>query len=160
MSIGQFNIRIYGILFNEKDQVLVSDELIKGKHITKFPGGGLEFGESTIECVKREFMEETKMKIDVIEHFYTTDFFQPSAFHKNHQVISIYYLVKLVSDFNIQIKDKIFDFSQQVNYEQHFRWIALKKITGADFTLPIDKVVGDLLQQKYNGIEDIKKQHR
>ncbi len=159
MSMSQFNIRVYGILLNEKEQVLVSDELIKGMHITKFPGGGLEFGEGTIACVKREFLEETKMNIEVMEHFYTTDFFQPSAFHKNHQIISIYYLVKHGSVFNVQIKDKTFDFSQQINYEQHFRWIYLREISGSDFTLPIDKVVGDLLQQKYNG-KSIKKQHR
>ena len=39
-----FTIRVYGILLH-KGCVLVCDELIKGRHITKFPGGGLEFGE-------------------------------------------------------------------------------------------------------------------
>ena len=39
-----FNIRVYGILIQDSN-VLVSDEYIKGKNITKFPGGGLEYGE-------------------------------------------------------------------------------------------------------------------
>jgi|SRR3954465_1825046 8-oxo-dGTP diphosphatase len=148
MSIKQFNIRVYGILINEKNQVLVTDELVKGKQITKLPGGGLEFGEGMLDCIKREFIEETNMSIEVIEHFYTTDFFQQSAFHKDHQIISIYYLVKPVSKFTIPIKEKIFDFKQQVDYEQHFRWIPLKDISGSDFTLPIDKIVGDMLATK------------
>jgi 8-oxo-dGTP diphosphatase len=150
MAMGQFNIRVYGILINEKDQVLVTDELIKGKQITKFPGGGLELGEGTLDCIKREFMEETKMEIEVVEHFYTTDFFQPSAFHKDHQIISIYYIVKPVSVFDILIKDKVFDFVQRLKYEQHFRWVNLKKISAADFTLPIDKIVGEQLKKKYS----------
>ncbi len=104
MSIKQFNIRVYGILINEKDQVLVADELVKGYQITKFPGGGLEFGEGTIDCLKREFMEEANMEVEVTAHFYTTDFFQQSAFHKDHQIISIYYLVTPVSEYTISVK--------------------------------------------------------
>ena len=38
-------LRVYGILINEAKQVLVSDEFIRGNYFTKFPGGGLEFGE-------------------------------------------------------------------------------------------------------------------
>lgn len=148
MNIKQFNIRVYGILINEKDQVLVSDELVKGYQITKFPGGGLEFGEGTVDCLKREFMEETKMEVEVTAHFYTTDFFQQSAFHKDHQIISIYYLVKPVSELTVSVNEKMFDFKQHVKDEEQFRWIGLKSISGKDFTLPIDKIVGDMLREK------------
>ena len=54
--MNRFNIRVYGLLINEQKQVLVSDELIRGSYITKFPGGGLEFGEGTRNCLQREFM--------------------------------------------------------------------------------------------------------
>ncbi len=143
--MGSFNIRVYGILIIE-DEILVSDELVKGNAITKFPGGGLEFGEGTIDCLKREFREEMNMEIEVENHFYTTDFFQPSAFHNDHQIISIYYTVRAVSLTNLEVKTNIFDFVQDVQDQQNFRWIPLKTISSADFTLPIDKVVGDLLK--------------
>ena len=39
----RFNIRVYGILINDRNELLVSDELIKGLQFTKFPGGGLEW---------------------------------------------------------------------------------------------------------------------
>ena len=58
----RFNLRVYGILINDKKQVLVSDEFIRGNYYTKFPGGGLEFGEGTRDCLKREFMEEMNLK--------------------------------------------------------------------------------------------------
>ena len=87
----RFNIRVYGILINETKQVLVSDELVHGMRITKFPGGGLELGEGTRDCLLREFMEEMNLAVEIGEHIYTTDFFQVSAFNSAHQIISIYY---------------------------------------------------------------------
>src|SRR5215217_6897747 len=87
----RFNIRVYGILLGEDRQVLVSDEFIRGNYYTKFPGGGLEFGEGTRECLKREFKEEMNLEVEIGDHIYTTDFFQLSAFNPGHQIISIYY---------------------------------------------------------------------
>ena len=150
MQINKFIIRVYGILINKKGQVLVSDELIKGNKITKFPGGGLEFGEGTIECVKREFAEETNNQIEVVEHFYTTDYFQESAFSREHQIMSIYYLVKPCSNFQISTTEKIFDFKTNDQYEQTFRWIDLRSISENDFTLAIDKIVGKMLKEYHN----------
>jgi 8-oxo-dGTP diphosphatase len=43
--LRRFNVRVYGILMNENDQILLSDELIKERYVTKFPGGGVELGE-------------------------------------------------------------------------------------------------------------------
>ena len=57
-----FNIRVYGILMTDNKEVLVSDEIIRGNYYTKFCGGGLEIGEGTIDCLKREFLEESKLK--------------------------------------------------------------------------------------------------
>src|SRR5579863_4722029 len=98
-----FNVRVYGILIDKNQNVLVCDELIHGKYITKFPGGGLEFGEGTTDAIKREMMEETNTEIEVIEHFYTTDFFQVSAFNPHVQVISIYYLINALSMLHVPI---------------------------------------------------------
>lgn len=150
MQISKFNLRVYGILINDKNQILISDELINGHKITKFPGGGLEFGEGIIDCIKREFMEETGYEVEIIEHFYTTDFFQQSAFNIEHQIISIYYLVKPTSEFEIKTTEKVFDFENERDHAQTFRWIKKEALSEKDFTLPIDKVVGRMLQEKFN----------
>ena len=68
----RFNIRVYGVLINKHKQVLVSDEFIRGQYFTKFPGGGLEFGEGTRDCLKREFQEEMNLEVAVGDHIYTT----------------------------------------------------------------------------------------
>lgn len=69
-----FNVRVYGILLDNEKRLLVSDEFIRGAYITKLPGGGLEFGEGTRDCLKREFKEETGLDVTIGEHIYTTDF--------------------------------------------------------------------------------------
>ena len=148
-----FNVRVYGILIDEKNRLLVSDEFIRGNYFTKLPGGGLEIGEGTRDCLKREFMEETGQEVEIGEHIYTTDFFQISAFNNKDQIISIYYAVKSLVPINIEGKYKPFDFSpdQTANpngESEVFRWIEWNQVTENDMSLPIDKVVIKLLKQK------------
>ena len=54
----KINIRVYGILINSQKEVLLSDEKYRDVEFTKFPGGGLEWGEGTKETLIREFQEE------------------------------------------------------------------------------------------------------
>jgi 8-oxo-dGTP diphosphatase len=148
-----FNVRVYGILVNEKNQVLVSDEYIRGNYYTKFPGGGLEFGEGTRDCLKREFMEEMSLNVSVEEHLYTTDFFQMSAFNPQHQIISIYYAAKALEPIKVPLRDKVFDFDEQqlAVYKEKgetetFRFINWNDFSSESVTLPIDKIVADLVK--------------
>jgi len=151
----RFNIRVYGILINEQKQVLVSDELIRGMFYTKFPGGGLEYGEGTRDCLKREFQEEMNLKVEVAEHLYTTDHFQQSAFHPDHQIISIYYTVKALENINVRLSNTAFDFDEaQMNIYKHtnetesFRFIDWKDLSEESVTLPIDKIVVGMIMKK------------
>ncbi len=146
-----FNIRVYGILINLLNQILLSDELIKGKHYTKFPGGGLEFGEGIADCLIREFKEETNLDIKIDEHFYTTDFFQVSAFNPAHQIISVYYKVKVDDGFELIKHFENINQETQLQKENNnaevFKWIDLNKLSENDVSLPIDKLVVKLLNE-------------
>jgi len=108
-----FSIRVYGILINERKQVLVSDEYIRGGYYTKFPGGGLEFGEGTRDCLIREFKEEMDLQVEVGDHLYTTDFFQMSAFNTQYQILSIYYFTKALEEIKAPLRTKPFDFDER-----------------------------------------------
>ena len=133
----RFNIRVYGIWIDDQ-KILVNEELIRERKIIKFPGGGLHWGEGIKGCLIREWKEELNLDIMVLDHFYTTDFFQPSAFD-NSQVISIYYRVTAPLPPVI------------INNEPNERtfWMDLEDLSAETFTLPIDKLVGGMLRTSY-----------
>jgi len=152
MAINRFTIRVYGILFDETKRILVSDEFIRGDYFTKFPGGGLEIGEGTRDCLKREFKEETGLDVVVGKHIYTTDYFQPSAFNPNDQIISIYYFVQAEDVNSLAVKTKVFDFElHQIadpnGQSEVLRWIEWKDLNEDAVSLPIDKIVLRMLKE-------------
>ena len=148
-----FNLRVYGILLGKNKEVLVSDEFIRGGRYTKFPGGGLEFGEGTRDCLKREFMEEMNLSVRVTDHLYTTDFFQMSAFNPEHQIISIYYRVEALEEIRVPLREKLFDFDEaqmeiyrNTGETETFRFIPWDLFSPESVSLPIDKVVAGLIK--------------
>ncbi len=148
-----FNLRVYGILINEQQQVLVSDEHIRGGYFTKFPGGGLEFGEGTRDCLKREFMEEMGLPVEVGAHIYTTDYFQLSAFNPSHQIISIYYFARALEPIRVPLRSNPFEFDDEQRriYEEKkeietFRFINWDDFSEDSVTLPIDKIVSRMVR--------------
>jgi 8-oxo-dGTP diphosphatase len=146
-----FNVRVYGVLIDSRKRLLVSDEFIRGDYFTKLPGGGLEFGEGTRDCLQREFLEETGLAVTVGEHFYTTDFFQISAFNNRDQIISIYYYVHAEEPIDLSTKITPFDFHpEQVadprGESEVFRWIEWADLHEDQLSLPIDKRVIQMLK--------------
>jgi 8-oxo-dGTP pyrophosphatase MutT (NUDIX family) len=138
-----FNIRVYGILMNDKEEVLLSDENRFGREFTKFPGGGLEQGEGLKDCLKREFMEELQIDVEVADLIYLTDFYQQSAFNDKDQIISVYYQVKSSETSKVSTKSTPFDFKP--GDEEVHRWISVSDLKTDDLTFPIDKIVVALL---------------
>ncbi|HEX6916093.1 MAG TPA: NUDIX domain-containing protein, partial [Chitinophagaceae bacterium] len=114
-------------------------------------GGGLEFGEGTRDCLRREFKEETGLDVEVGEHIYTTDFFQVSAFNNNDQIISIYYYVHADAT-QLATKTTAFDFlphqvSDPEGEAEVFRWIEWEDLHEDIMDLPIDKLVVRLIRR-------------
>jgi ADP-ribose pyrophosphatase YjhB (NUDIX family) len=149
-----FNVRVYGLLLDSQNRLLVSDEYIRGEFFTKLPGGGLEFGEGTRDGLAREFMEETGITVTVGKHLYTTDFFQISAFNKKDQIISIYYMVSSTECEKIKTSEKNFDFSSDQIADkkgtfESFRWVNFEELNEDCMSLPIDKVAIQILKQSF-----------
>ena len=149
-----FNVRVYGLLLDAQNRLLVSDEYIRGEFFTKLPGGGLEFGEGTRDGLAREFMEETGITVTVGKHLYTTDFFQISAFNKKDQIISIYYMVSSAECEKIKTSEKNFDFSSEQIADkkgtfESFRWVNFEELNEDCMSLPIDKVAIQILKQGF-----------
>jgi ADP-ribose pyrophosphatase YjhB (NUDIX family) len=150
MKPDGITLRVYGVLVDPVKGILISDEREHGKMFSKFPGGGLEPGEGLRDCLIREWKEELNQLIEVGEHLYTTDFFQRSAFHPNHQVISVYYWVKALGNSGKAISEKAYDFGEKTETAQSFRWIEWKNFSEKLFAFPIDQRVARLLLDQKN----------
>jgi 8-oxo-dGTP diphosphatase len=140
----KYNVRVYALIFHD-GKILVTDEFRGTTRMTKFPGGGNEWGEGLLETLRRECEEELQQEPVSAEHFYTTDFFVPSAFNPNDQMISVYYKVRLPFPEKIRTTEKVFDFSDEIDGAQTFRWIPVNELDPKDFTFPIDKKVVEML---------------
>jgi 8-oxo-dGTP diphosphatase len=140
--MSYFNVRVYGILINPQNEVLISDEQSGGRIFSKFPGGGLELGEGLADALKREFMEECNAEIEVLGHLYTTDFYEQSSFNDS-QILSIYYFVKEKQVLNLPFKTEPFDFD--AGSLQSFRWVNLNVLKAEDLTFKTDQTVVELL---------------
>jgi ADP-ribose pyrophosphatase YjhB (NUDIX family) len=144
--IRMFNIRVYGIAINANSELLVTDEFRLGMRMTKFPGGGLEFGEGTIDCLKRECREEMNQEINIIRHFYTTDYFQPTYLLKApQQLISVYYLMELTNPDLLKTSNKKFDFTD-IDGNQSFRWVKIEDMDEDEMTFPVDRKVAGMVK--------------
>lgn len=138
----KFNIRVYGLLIVD-DAILVTDEVRLNTKMTKFPGGGLEFGEGLADALVREYKEELNVAVKVNELVYINDFLQISSFDVTHQLMCVYYNVALLSG-KINTVEKPFHFN--TNEPQCFRWVRIENLQQNDFTFPIDQKVVELLK--------------
>lgn len=140
-----FIIRVYGILQHE-GHILVSQESYRGLEMFKFPGGGLKWGEGITDALLREFMEETGQVVTIQSHFYTTEYFQPSAFDPTRQVISVYYRVS-------HANPDVFETGVKLPGEKAGDWIVLnwlpvEQVLPEYFTYPIEQEVARRLQHE------------
>jgi len=148
MNINQFNIRVYGFLI-DGGKVLVTDEFRLGIFMTKFPGGGLQFGEGTIDCLKREFFEELKTEIEVVSHYYTTDFFQPTTLlPSDMQLLNIYYLIRANKPYRFHTTTMKNDIPA-IDGAQCYRWLDIRELSENEFTFPIDQFIVRKLKEEF-----------
>jgi len=156
MDITRFNIRVYILLLDEqRESLLLSDEIVDGGHYTKFPGGGLEYGEGILDCLHREALEEFGQDVEVIRQFYTSENFVESRFVPGDQIICVYYECALQADHNgrrlprFRVAERPFDFVEFREREESFRWRRLDEIEPEEMSLPLDReVLARLLEER------------
>lgn len=150
--MSKFNVRVYALIINENKEILLSDEIRNGYSFTKFPGGGIEFGEGILDGLKREILEELNSEIENAEFFYFNDFFQKSVLSNEDQIIAFYYLVTLKNPY--LGKENNLDFnkneSQTLGNIELFRWADIHGISSSDLSFPIDKEVMLKLKDRLN----------
>ena len=132
----KFNLRVYGLIVNQKSEVLLSDEYRFGTFFTKFPGGGIEFGEGILEALKRELIEELNFTFDQAIPIYFNDFYQESAFQKEEQLVAFYYLISCKKGTDLGTDHSIPFYAEG----EKQRWVSLNSIKEEELSFPIDKI--------------------
>lgn len=137
MLPSRFNVRCYGIWIHQ-NRILICRENGGLMEMVKFPGGGLEYGEGLVECLYREFMEETGTSLNHHELLWINDFYQQSAFHQGDQLISVYYLV---SASTLPAETKVTEIRDGKEWQIQLEWVPLSQLKPDDMTFPVDQVL-------------------
>lgn len=127
-------IGTYGVVVDKKKILLVMKKKGPYRGLLDLPGGGLEFGESILEALKREFIEEVCLSIDDIEWLdnmthcsVTKEYGKPVEFY---HIGLIYKIRHFITVKNCQADEEFnwYDVSSlQDNQLSPFATIALKK---------------------------------
>ena len=141
--MSKFNLRVYALLINEKQEILLSDEYRFGKFFTKFPGGGVEHGEGIQEALFRELQEELHLEISGADFFYFNEFHQASAFDQSN-LVAFYYIVN-IQKAAVQLQDEGYTIPFEQEQELQ-RWKAIQELQKDELTFPIDQKVLEKLK--------------
>ncbi len=127
-----FRPSVYGVLI-EKGKIL----LLKQKIGYDFPGGGMELGETLEQTLKREFFEETGLRVKKKQLLdCASSFFYSKRLKKFYHTILIYYSCRKISGY---LTNKHFD-AHEEKYAIVPEWVDLKKIAKIKFQNAINSV--------------------
>lgn len=143
MGTHKINVRVYAICI-KNNEILVLFEKYAGEDLVKLPGGGLEYGEGTMECLHRELKEELNLRVKNVGHFYTQEGFLKSKFNENEQLLTIYYLAEIEDETELKILEPSIE---------KVEWKSLK-LSENPFVLPVDRLVFEKLKEKFESIKN------
>jgi 8-oxo-dGTP diphosphatase len=146
--LARFNLRVYALITNEFNEILVSNEYRFGKFFTKFPGGGVEDGEGILAALKRELSEELNLtEYALPQFFYFNEFHQVSAFD-NSNLVAFYYLVS-IQKIQVTLSSEPYEIPF-IEEQEKQRWVALSELETSDLTFPIDRIVLEKIQKEFS----------
>ena len=119
---NQLRVRVCGICVQDGRMLLINHSgLNEGNEFWSPPGGGLQFGETIEECLKREFLEETNTGISIGKFLKVREFVKPPL-----HAIELYYEVTIESG----IVKKGFDPEMEWQIIKDIQWLNFEEILG------------------------------
>jgi 8-oxo-dGTP diphosphatase len=123
---NKLRVRICGICIEDDKILMVKHHSLGDKGIFwSPPGGGLQFGESAEESLKREFMEETGLKINIKKFLFTHEFLQEPL-----HAIELFFEVEKISGQLITGRDPEMNDNTQII--QEVKYLSFEEINRID----------------------------
>ncbi|HON15916.1 MAG TPA: NUDIX hydrolase [Spirochaetota bacterium] len=135
---GKVRIRVAGILIRGNRLLLIAHK--KNNEVYwLLPGGGVDYGESLHEALRREFEEELNVAIDVKDLVLVSDSIDPSG--KRH-VVNICFLCNyLGGDFVLGEDKRLHD----------FKFFSTEELSDITIFPPINNELVDIIKGKIHG---------
>lgn len=135
---NQLRVRVCGICVQDDKILLINHSgMNESGEFWSSPGGGLQFGETIEDCLKREFLEETKTIISVGEFLKINEFVKPPL-----HAIELFYEVKIESG-EIQIG---FDPEMEEQIIKDVKWLSFEEVLNKEEGR-VAKILGEILSQ-------------
>jgi 8-oxo-dGTP diphosphatase len=117
---NQLRVRVCGICVQDHKMLLINHSgMNESQEFWAPPGGGLQFGETIEECLKREFLEETNTIISVGELLTVREFIKLPL-----HAIEFFYNVKIESGE----VEKGYDPEMKTQIIQDIQWLSFDEI--------------------------------
>ncbi|GAB3520204.1 NUDIX hydrolase [Emticicia fontis] len=117
---NRVRIRVCGICIKDEQVLMACHKgVINDKDVWLPPGGGMEVGETIVETLTREFLEETGFHIKVGSFLYKHEFI-----HVPIHAIELYFSVQIVSGELMKGTDP--ELNQEVQLIKDVKWIPVK----------------------------------
>ena len=81
---NQLRIRMNGILIENEKLLMLKHQMGNGKILWSVPGGGMNYGSHAIENLKREYLEETSLEIEVGRYLFVHEYLDPPLHAMEH----------------------------------------------------------------------------
>lgn len=118
----KMRVRVCGICIKDDALLLVRHaKTIANKAFWVPPGGGLTYGESMNEALKREFLEETGLEVNVTRFLFVNEFLRPPL-----HAVEFFFEVKPVGGTLITGTDPEAGAEQQLI--EQVQWLTVKEI--------------------------------
>jgi len=91
MAAKHIRVRVAAVILNKKNEMLLVNHVKNGRSYWLFPGGGVEYGESLSEAIRRELSEELSIKKATVgKLIFVNDTVYPG---KKRHILNLYFRV-------------------------------------------------------------------
>jgi 8-oxo-dGTP diphosphatase len=136
---NQLRTRVNGILIEDDKILMVKHQMGNGRILWSVPGGGMNFGSNAKDNLKREYLEETNLEIEVGRYLFVHEYLKPPLHAMEH-----FFEVKRING-NVELgKDPELSGTNQILLE-----ISWKSI------FELKRIPNDSLHQVFWGIKSL-----